>query len=137
MTLPPGRRRQLFLTSIRSECFLKKSAPSMGLSTLATLKEWRAEKPGKVKSNDFLPKVSIKVPFAARRRCPGRGKTAEFLSDKKESGKTDMSAPLSIKNEHFDVESDTDMEPEESLLSETMPGVNDARRWSFPGPAWR
>ena len=86
--------------------------------------------------------VSIKVPFAARRRCPCLGKTADFWSGKNESGKTDMSAPLSIKKEHFDVESNTDMDPEESLLSETMPGVSDARRWSFPGPgridpAWR
>ena len=106
----------------------------MGLSTLAILNECCAEKPGRVNVIDFLPKVSIKVPFAARRRCPGLGKIADFCSGRKESGKTEMSAPLSIKNEHCEVESNTDMDPEESLLSETMPGVNDARLWRFPGP---
>ena len=119
---------------MRSEWFLKKSAPKIGLSTLATLKECLAEKPGSVKSIDFFPKVSINVPFAARSLCPGLGNPADFLSVRKESGKTEMSAPLSIKNWHFEVESSTDIDPEESLLSETMPGVGDARHWSFPEP---
>ena len=93
---------------------------------------------------DFCPKVSIKVPLAARRRWPGLGKELpkDFSLDKKEIGNTDMSAPLSIKKEYFDAESKTDIDPEESVTRETMPGVNDARRWSFPGPrqccrAWR
>ena len=109
IVLPPGRRRQLFLTSINNECFLKKSAPRMGLSTLATRNEWRAEKLGRSKRMDFLPKVSMKVPFAARNLWPRLGERSllDLLADKKDVGKTDMSAPLSIKKEHFEVESNT------------------------------
>ena len=124
------------MTSINNECFLKKSAPRIGLSTLATLNEWRAEKLGRSKRMDFLPKVSMKVPFAALSLCPCLGGRAliDLLADKKDVGNTDMSAPLSIKKEHFEVASHTDMDPAESVTRETMPGVNDARRWSFPGP---
>ena len=92
---------------------------------------------------DFLPKVSIKVPFAARRRWPCLGKKlpVDCFLDKKEIGNTDMSAPLSIKKEHFEAESKTDIDPDVSVTREIMPGANDARLWSFPGPrccqVWR
>ena len=43
-----------------------------------------------------------------------------------------MSAPLSTRNEHCDEASKTDIDPEDEVLSETMPGVVDARRWRFP-----
>ena len=135
-TMPPsGNRRQLLLTSMRRECFLKKSAPKIGLATLATRKQCRAEKPGSSRDTDFLPNVSINVPLAARRRWPGRGvgDLLLLLLSIKDKGNTEMSAPLSTKKEHCDAESKTDKEPEDSVVKETMPGVTDARRWRFPG----
>ena len=108
----------------------------MGLATLATRKQCRVENPGSSRETDFLPKVSIKVPLAARSRCPGRdaGVLLVLVFSIKDKGNTEMSAPLSTKKEHCDTESKTDMEPEDSVVKETMPGVTDARRWRFPGP---
>ena len=54
---------------------------------------------------------------------------------KKDSGITEMSAPLSTRKEHWEFESQTDMDPEEEVLRETMPGVIGARRWRFPEPS--
>ena len=80
------------------ENFLKKSAPKIGCATLATRKECLAEKPGSRKVNDLVPKVSMVEPLAAFRRWPGRGEGSLPLVGKNERGRTDMSAPLSIKN---------------------------------------
>ena len=53
---------------------------------------------------------------------------------KNAKGITEMSAPLSTRNEDLELESNTDIDPASEVLRETMPGVNDARRWLFPEP---
>ena len=58
---------------------------------------------------------------------------------KNAKGITEMSAPLSTRKENPELESKTDIDPEDEVLRETMPGVIAARRWLFPEPteAWR
>ena len=118
------------------ENFLKKSAPKIGCATLATRKECLAEKPGNCKVKDLVPKVSMVEPLAALRRWPGRGMGALLLLSLiiKDNGITEMSAPLSTRKEHLEVASKTDIDPDDEVLSETMPGVIDARLWRFPDP---
>ena len=81
-----------------------------------------------------MPKVSIKEPFAALKRCPGHGVDGlEFaLIVKKDKGSTDMSAPVSTKKEDPEDSSKTDIDPEETEFKEIVPDVNDVRRWLFP-----
>ena len=114
------------------ECFLKKSAPSNGCATLATLNVCLVEKPGRTKEIVFLPKVSIDEPLAARRRCPGRARSWEAW--RKDTGRTDMSAPLSTRKEVSEALSKTDIDPEETVLREGAPDVIDVRRELFPKP---
>ena len=52
----------------------------------------------------------------------------------KDKGNTEMSAPLSTRKEHLEEASKTDIDPNDEVLSETMPGVADARLWRFPKP---
>ena len=132
MTVPLESLRQFDFTSIKMECLRKKSAPRSGCETLATLKECFTVNPGRESVSVFVPKVSIKVPFAARRRCPGRGTRSLCDLGRKEIGITEMSAPLSIKNEVPEALSNTDIEPEETELREMMPDATGARLWRFP-----
>ena len=67
--------------------------------------------PARFKLTDLVPKVSMKDPFAARRRCPGRGRRDVEQAGKKDKGITEMSAPVSTKKENSDSLSNTDMEP--------------------------
>ena len=84
----------------------------------------------------------MKEPFAALRRCPGRGggilePALMVKKDKKTS--TDMSAPVSTKKEDFEDSSKTDIDPVETEFKEIVPDVIDVRRWLFPEltEAWR
>ena len=43
-----------------------------------------------------------------------------------------MSAPVSTRKENFDTVSNTDIEPWDTELRESVPDVTDARRWRFP-----
>ena len=72
------------------------------------------------------------LPFAAR-SCGCEEVFETDLALALSQGKTEMSAPLSIKKESPVFLSLTDMEPEDVMvLREMVPGIIDARRWSFP-----
>ena len=81
-----------------------------------------------------MPKVSIKEPFAALNRCPGRGGGGlePGLMARKYNGSTDMSAPVSTKKEEPEDSSQTDIDPEDTEFKEIVPDVMDVRRWLFP-----
>ena len=81
-----------------------------------------------------MPKASIKEPFAALKRCPGRGVGGlePALVAKKDKGSTDMSAPVSTKKEDREDSSKTDIDPEDTEFKEIVPDVTDVRRWLFP-----
>ena len=76
----------------------------------------------------------MKVPFAALRRCPGRGRDGgePCVTGRKDNGSTDISAPVSTKKEHLEDSSNTDIDPADTELREMVPGAIDARRWRFP-----
>ena len=79
-----------------------------------------------------VPKVEIWEPFAATRRGPTTEESWLL-----EQGKTEISAPLSIKKSIFVVSSYTEMEPMSvSVLREIVPdaGLNGVRLWRFPRP---
>ena len=80
------------------------------------------------------PKVRIFVPLAAT-KAPVTGK-----EEGRETGKTETSAPLSIKKCFPEILSLIDIVPLPALIEEMKllePGANAARRCRFPTAAWR
>ena len=71
---------------------MKKSVPSMGFETSAKVNEWEERKAPKSRRKVHVPKVLMEDPFAARREAVGRQERVAG-----EAGKTDISAPVSIK----------------------------------------
>lgn len=90
-----GSTSDLFLISIKRPYLCKKSAPIMGFSIFAIVKtNGNSRRNPKFTFNIFFPYVEITDPLAA----------VKIMSDgllwflNFEEGKTEMSAPLSIKN---------------------------------------
>ena len=114
----------------------KKSDPRMGRGTSANKKLWLTCSVRKRRESVREPNVRIADPLAAT-RVPGpvAGRPGKPT---KEKGKTETSAPLSMRKVRPDMSSLMEIAPWPRLMAEiegeelVVPGANAARRWRFP-----
>ena len=102
----------------------------MGWWTAAILKECFATRGPNDSGTVREPKHAIDEPFAARNGGVLVGKV-RWIS---EAGKTDTSAPLSMRKERLLTSSTMEREPEMELME--LPGPIGARPWRFPEQSW-
>ena len=125
-----GRKCEKLLVpkGIRRSCLWKKSDPKIGWLTEAILKECLATRGPNDSGTVRDPKHSMEEPLAARRG----GLLVEKPRWRCVAGKTDTSAPLSMRKERLLTSSTMEREPETELIE--SPGPTGARPWRFPEP---
>ena len=111
---------------MRRSCFRKKSDPKIGWLTAAILKECLVVRGPNERDAVLEPKHGIYVPLAA---LSGGFLVAEerWMSV---AGKTDTSAPLSMRKDRLLLSSTMESEPEMVLME--APGPIGARLWRVP-----